>query len=191
MTASLTTNLKMHPPPHKKIVCVLKLPQANPPPDSDNSIHSISFQTAIESNHELTDDLQESDSSENSLTQPSQNPLPIKSLPKGWVMDKVLDKAPKDISSNLDTSKILPEGQQRFAKAATYFNSSTPKTYSQAMNHLQGHMWKSAIMEEISTIEENKVGQVVPLPQEANLLGSPWVFCEKEDHTGKVVRYKA
>ncbi|MBW0549244.1 hypothetical protein O181_088959 [Austropuccinia psidii MF-1] len=106
-------------------------------------------------------------------------------------MDKVLDKAPKDISRNLDASNILPEGQRRLAKAATYFNLSTPKTYSQAMNHLQADKWKSAIMEEISSIEENKVCQVVPLPQEANLLGSTWVFREKEDHTGKVVRYKA
>ncbi|MBW0500335.1 hypothetical protein O181_040050 [Austropuccinia psidii MF-1] len=59
------------------------------------------------------------------------------------------------------------------------------------MNHLQVDKWKSAIMEEISCIEENKFWQVVPLPQEANFLGSTWVFREKEDHTGKVVRYKA
>ncbi|MBW0537486.1 hypothetical protein O181_077201 [Austropuccinia psidii MF-1] len=59
------------------------------------------------------------------------------------------------------------------------------------MNHLQADKWKLAIIEEISSIEENGVWQVVPLLQEANLLGSSWVFREKEDHTGKVVRYKA
>ncbi|MBW0468577.1 hypothetical protein O181_008292 [Austropuccinia psidii MF-1] len=59
------------------------------------------------------------------------------------------------------------------------------------MNHLQASKWKSAIIEEISSIEENGVWKVVPLSQEANLLGSTWVFHEKEDHIGKVVRYKA
>ncbi|MBW0481183.1 hypothetical protein O181_020898 [Austropuccinia psidii MF-1] len=63
--------------------------------------------------------------------------------------------------------------------------------YSQAINHLQADKWKSEIIEQISSIEENGVWQVVPLLQEANLLGSTWVFGEKEYHTGKVVRYKA
>ncbi|MBW0468340.1 hypothetical protein O181_008055 [Austropuccinia psidii MF-1] len=59
------------------------------------------------------------------------------------------------------------------------------------MNHLQANKWKSAIIEEISIIEENGVWQAVPLLPEANILGSTWVFREKEDHTSKVVRYKA
>ncbi|MBW0476340.1 hypothetical protein O181_016055 [Austropuccinia psidii MF-1] len=59
------------------------------------------------------------------------------------------------------------------------------------MNCLQANKWKLEIIKEISSIEENGVCQVVPLLQEDNLLGSTFVFCEKEDHTGKVVRYKA
>ncbi|MBW0461124.1 hypothetical protein O181_000839 [Austropuccinia psidii MF-1] len=165
--------------------------ETGPPFYINNSIPSSSFQTATEFNQELFDDSQESYSLEDVSTHPSQNRLPIKSLPKGWVMDNVLDKALKDISSNLDTSNILPEGKQRFANAATYFNSSTPKTCSQAMNHLQANKWKSAIIKEISSIEENGIWKFVPLLPEANLLGSTWVFCEKEYHTGKVVRYKA
>ncbi|MBW0585424.1 hypothetical protein O181_125139 [Austropuccinia psidii MF-1] len=106
-------------------------------------------------------------------------------------MDNLLDKALKDICRSLEASNILPQGQKRFSKAATYFNSSTAITYSQAMNHLQAAKWKSAIIEEIFSIKENGVWKFVPLLQEANLLGSTWVFHEKEDHTGKVARYKA
>ncbi|MBW0566184.1 hypothetical protein O181_105899 [Austropuccinia psidii MF-1] len=84
--------------------------ETDPPPDIDNSIPSSSFQTAAEFDHESFDDLQESFSPEDCSTHPSQTTLLTKDLPKGWVMDDVLDKAPKDISSKLDTSNILPEG---------------------------------------------------------------------------------
>ncbi|MBW0590639.1 hypothetical protein O181_130354 [Austropuccinia psidii MF-1] len=139
------------------------LVETGPPLDTNNSIPSSYFQKATELNDELTDDFLEAYSSEDASTHPPQNSLPIQSLLKGWVMEDVLDKASKDISSNLDTSNILPEGQQRFARAANYFNSSTPKTYSQAMNHLQADKWKSAIIDEISIFEENGVWHVVPL----------------------------
>ncbi|MBW0569304.1 hypothetical protein O181_109019 [Austropuccinia psidii MF-1] len=87
------------------------LTETDPPLDIDNSIPSSSFQTAAEFNHESFDDLQESFSPEDCSTHPSQITLLTKDLPKGWVMDDVLDKAPKDISSKLDTSNILPEGR--------------------------------------------------------------------------------
>ncbi|MBW0483212.1 hypothetical protein O181_022927 [Austropuccinia psidii MF-1] len=87
------------------------LVETGPPLDTDDSIPSSSFQTATEFNNKLTDDFLEPYSLEDASTHPSQNSLPIKSLPKSWVMDNVLDKAPKDISRNLDTSNILQEGQ--------------------------------------------------------------------------------
>ncbi|MBW0524749.1 hypothetical protein O181_064464 [Austropuccinia psidii MF-1] len=84
--------------------------ETDPPLDIDNSMPSSSFQTAAEFDHESFDDLQESFSPEDCSTHPSQNPLLTKGLLKGWVLDDVPDKAPKDISSKLDTSNILPEG---------------------------------------------------------------------------------
>ncbi|MBW0537485.1 hypothetical protein O181_077200 [Austropuccinia psidii MF-1] len=85
--------------------------EIGPSLDIGNSIPSSSFQTATEFNNEVFHGLQEHYTSEDATTHQPLDPLPIKSLPKGWVMENVLDKESKDISSNLDASNILPEGQ--------------------------------------------------------------------------------
>ncbi|MBW0482594.1 hypothetical protein O181_022309 [Austropuccinia psidii MF-1] len=56
--------------------------------------------------------------------------------------------------------------------------------------YLRAGLWIT-LHHEIGSIEENNVWIPVKIPPGANALGSTWVFCEKEDQFGNVVRHKA
>ncbi|MBW0496484.1 hypothetical protein O181_036199 [Austropuccinia psidii MF-1] len=51
--------------------------------------------------------------------------------------------------------------------------------------------WIEAINEEVKSITKHSVWKEVKIPQNANLLGSTWVFREKENSEGEVLQYKA
>ncbi|MBW0538627.1 hypothetical protein O181_078342 [Austropuccinia psidii MF-1] len=106
-------------------------------------------------------------------------------------MDTVPEKAPRDITSKIDSSNIINEKRQRFAKAAALFNTNTPKTYLEAISSSFSEDWKRAIDDKIASIEENQVWLPVPIPNGANLLGSTWVFRLKENESGTIIRHKA
>ncbi|MBW0539748.1 hypothetical protein O181_079463 [Austropuccinia psidii MF-1] len=91
---------------------------------------------------------------------------PTRSLPKGWVMENVPVVAPNNISCSIDMSNILNLKRNRVDL-------------------------KKAIANKISSIEENDVWVPVKTPSNANILGSTWVFREKEDQDGSIVKYKA
>ncbi|MBW0546286.1 hypothetical protein O181_086001 [Austropuccinia psidii MF-1] len=111
----------------------------------------------------------------------------IKELPKGWVMEDVPEIAPKNISSNIDEGNIISGRRERKRPvyAATVYN--VPKNYHAAVNHPMASRWIEAIDEEVKSITKHSVWKVVKIPQDANLLGSTWVFREKENSEGEVV----
>ncbi|MBW0504142.1 hypothetical protein O181_043857 [Austropuccinia psidii MF-1] len=90
----------------------------------------------------------------------------ITHLPKGWVMDTVPEKAPRDITSSIYSSNISYEKRQLFAKAAALFNSNTSRTYLEAISSSSSKDWKRAIDNKIASIEENQVWLPVPIPNE-------------------------
>ena len=51
--------------------------------------------------------------------------------------------------------------------------------------------WAEAVNEELHSMDENKVWQVVDTPPSSKLLKSKWVFRSKEDADGHLKRYKA
>ncbi|MBW0497527.1 hypothetical protein O181_037242 [Austropuccinia psidii MF-1] len=115
----------------------------------------------------------------------------IKGLPKGWVMENVSEIEPKNILSDIDESNIISEKRERKrpVHAVTVYNGT--KNYHAAFNHPIVSEWIEAINEEVKSITKHSVWKVVKSPQNANLLGSTWVFREKEKSEGGVVRYKA
>ncbi|MBW0522696.1 hypothetical protein O181_062411 [Austropuccinia psidii MF-1] len=111
----------------------------------------------------------------------------IKGLLKGWVMENVSEIAPKNILSDIDESNIISERreQKRPVYAVTVYN--VPKNYHAYVNHLMASKWIEAINEEVKSITKHSVWKVVKIPQNANMLGSTWVFREKEKSEGEVV----
>ena len=51
--------------------------------------------------------------------------------------------------------------------------------------------WVSAMKEELSQFEKNEVWTLVPKPQNQSVIGTRWVFRNKLDEDGKVIRNKA
>ncbi|MBW0502451.1 hypothetical protein O181_042166 [Austropuccinia psidii MF-1] len=124
----------------------------------------------------------------NDVSSPGSSPPPS-CAQSGWVMEKVPVTAPDDISSSIYTSNTLHSKRNRGRNVA--MASSNPKNYSQANSNENSVDWKEAIAKEISSIEENGVCVPVETPSNANILGSTWVFREKEDQGESIVKYKA
>ncbi|CAJ2668515.1 unnamed protein product [Trifolium pratense] len=51
--------------------------------------------------------------------------------------------------------------------------------------------WKIAMKEELSQFEKNEVWKLVPAPADHSIIGTRWVFRNKMDENGKVIRNKA
>jgi hypothetical protein len=63
-----------------------------------------------------------------------------------------------------------------------------PTNFSQAEQHAS---WRSAMAEEINSIEENNTWKLVDLPAGHRLIGLKWVFKLKKDPKGVIVKHKA
>ena len=56
---------------------------------------------------------------------------------------------------------------------------------------LQDQFWIEAMKEELTQFEKNKVWTLVPLPKGQSVIGTKWVFRNKLNEEGKVIRNKA
>jgi len=66
-----------------------------------------------------------------------------------------------------------------------------PKSYRQAKVSLQWSDWKKAMDEELKSLKENDVWDVIPKPTGRKIVASRWVYKAKENAQGEVERYKA
>jgi len=55
----------------------------------------------------------------------------------------------------------------------------------------QDEIWIKAMDEELNQIEKNQTWELVPRPKNKNVIGTKWVFHNKLNEDGKVVRNKA
>jgi hypothetical protein len=63
-----------------------------------------------------------------------------------------------------------------------------PTNFKQAEQHPS---WRSAMIDEIRSIEENNTCRLVDLPAGHKPIGLKWVFKLKKDHSGAMVKHKA
>jgi vacuolar-type H+-ATPase catalytic subunit A/Vma1 len=63
-----------------------------------------------------------------------------------------------------------------------------PKSISEA---IIDKSWVQAMKEELSQFEKNEVWTLVPNPQDHTIIGTRWVFRNKLNEEGKVIRNKA
>ncbi|KAI4297566.1 hypothetical protein L6164_037451 [Bauhinia variegata] len=63
-----------------------------------------------------------------------------------------------------------------------------PKKIDEA---LKDKSWIMAMQEEVNQFERNEVWKLVPPPKHQDVIGRKWVFRNKLDEQGKVVRNKA
>ena len=63
-----------------------------------------------------------------------------------------------------------------------------PKNFKEAENE---ESWILAMQEELGQFERNKVWTLVSRPTNYPIIGTKWVFCNKMDELGNVIRNKA
>ncbi|XXG71992.1 hypothetical protein AAC387_Pa07g1189 [Persea americana] len=66
-----------------------------------------------------------------------------------------------------------------------------PINFHQAMQGSNSQKWIDAMNEEYKSMQDNKVWELVPLPEGAKPIGCKWIFKTKRDSNGNVERYKA
>ena len=59
------------------------------------------------------------------------------------------------------------------------------------INDLSVNMWIQTMNEEYKSMQNNKVWELVPLPEDVKPIGCKWIFKTKRDSKGNVERYKA
>lgn len=65
---------------------------------------------------------------------------------------------------------------------------ANPMSYEEAVKH---EVWKQVIMDEISTIEKNKMWKLVNLPEGKKSVGLKWVYITKVHVDGSLLKHKA
>ncbi|KAL1192077.1 putative mitochondrial protein [Cardamine amara subsp. amara] len=71
---------------------------------------------------------------------------------------------------------------------ACFVSSIEPKNHKEA---LVDEYWIAAMQEELEQFERSNVWDLVPRPQNANVVGTKWIFKNKTDGSGAVTRNKA
>ena len=69
--------------------------------------------------------------------------------------------------------------------------SEEPKTVSEALSSEKSKEWSQAMENEMKSLNENKVWELVKLPKGRKAIGCKWIFKTKIDGDGKVERHKA
>ncbi|CAL9101618.1 unnamed protein product, partial [Musa textilis] len=66
-----------------------------------------------------------------------------------------------------------------------------PLSFSQAIEGNDSEKWYDAMKEEIKSMDQNGVWELVELPDNCKRVDCKWVFKTKHDSTGNIERYKA
>ncbi|KAH9769110.1 hypothetical protein KPL71_011871 [Citrus sinensis] len=107
-------------------------------------------------------------------------------LPKEW---RYVSSHPKDVilgdpSRGVTTRSSLKNTCEHNA----FISQIEPKSFADAEND---ESWIMTMQEELNQFERNNVWELVPKPEHQSVIGTKWVFRNKMDESGVVVRNKA
>jgi hypothetical protein len=80
--------------------------------------------------------------------------------------------------------KILAESEKSHV---AFLSKIEPKSFNEACEDKD---WIAAMNEELDQIEKNNTWELVPRPSDKNVIGSKWVFKNKLNEQGQIVRNK-
>ncbi|KAK8952136.1 hypothetical protein KSP39_PZI003213 [Platanthera zijinensis] len=84
-----------------------------------------------------------------------------------------------------------PATESIFETGNARMMDNDPFNFHQAMKSSNSHKWVEAMNDEIKSMEENKVWELVDLPEGTKPVGCKWIFKTKRDASGNVEKYKA
>jgi hypothetical protein len=103
--------------------------------------------------------------------------------PTNVTRDHPLDSIIGDISRGVQTRSRLTSFYEHFS----FVSSIEPKKIDEALKNVD---WVNAMHEELNNFKRNQVWELVERPKDYNVIGTKWVFRNKQDD-GIVVRNKA
>ena len=101
-----------------------------------------------------------------------------------WSRDHTEDLIIGDPSTGVQTRRET----QNECLYSCFLSKNEPKKIDEA---LQDPDWIIVMQEELNQFERNKVWELVPRPKNRSVIGAKWVFQNKLDETGTVIRNKA
>ncbi|MBW0543438.1 hypothetical protein O181_083153 [Austropuccinia psidii MF-1] len=114
-------------------------------------------------------------------------------LPKGWVYGKVQCKAPQEVSGEVSPGNIIKEDHFRRPPACFLgaVLNEVPRNFSNAMASSKATNWLAAIGKEFESLERHQFIEEVALTSAMRLLDTIWVFRQKTDAQGNLIKEKA
>jgi hypothetical protein len=123
-----------------------------------------------------------------SSSQPSDQPSTSNNeqvlQPTNIARDHPLDLVVGDIRSGVQTRSRLAS----FCEHYSFVSSIEPTKIDEALMDVD---WINAMHEELNNFERNQVWELVERPKNYNVIGTKWVFKNKQNEDGMVVRNKA
>ena len=104
--------------------------------------------------------------------------------PTNVVRDHPLDTIIGDILRGVQTRSRLAS----FCEHFLFVSSIEPKKIDETLNDVD---WVNAMHEELNNFTRNQVWELVERPKDHNVIGTKWVFRNKQDQDGIVIRNKA
>ena len=111
-----------------------------------------------------------------------------------WTRDHPVSQIVGDASEKVLTRSQLKAKQTalfskvEFCMFNSFISKIEPKTVNIALDHSD---WVQAMQDELNEFERNKVWRLIPTPKDASVVGLKWVFRNKMDKEGNVIRNKA
>ena len=106
-------------------------------------------------------------------------------LPKEWRYAK---DHPKELIIGDTTKGVTTRAHLKYNADFAFISKIVPKNISEA---LDDEYWVQSMQEELNQFERNQVWELVPKPREAMVIGTKWVFRNKENEEGEVVTNKS
>ncbi|KAH9649201.1 Integrase catalytic domain-containing protein [Citrus sinensis] len=151
--------------------------------DADGELQEESLK---ENQENALQENQEDRQEEQTNTELEQQECISQTLPKEW---RYVSSHPKDVilgdpSRGVTTRSSL----KNTCKHNAFISQIEPKSFADAEND---ESWIMAMQEELNQFERNNVWELVPKPEHQYVIGTKWVFRNKMDESGVVVRNKA
>jgi len=141
-------------------------------------------QTKASSSSQVQDQQHKASSSSQSNDQPSASNQVQILQPTNIARDHPLDHIICDISRGVQTRSRLAS----FCEHFSFVSSIEPKKIEEALRDVD---WVNAMHEELNNFTRNQVWELVERPKDHNVIGTKWVFRNKQDQDGIVIRNKA
>jgi hypothetical protein len=149
--------------------------------DDDGDIHMINQDVQIDTNQasssgthdEAQDQSQASESNQLPILQPT-------SIARDYPLDQIIG----EIQSGVQTRSRLAS----FCEHCSFVSLEEPKKIEDALKDFN---WVNTMHEELNNFTRNQVWELVERPKNYNVIGTKWVFRNKQDQDGMVVRNKA